>query len=100
LFTEQPANAASPLAAALGLAVQVNDALPGVVKTRVTEAVLVVTVLPAASCTVTTGCVAIVVPPVPPLGCVVNASLVAAPGVIVKVVLVAEASDPLVAVSV
>ena len=88
LFTAQPAKVATPLAAALGLPpVQVRVAPPGLVKARVTEALLVVTVLPAASCTATTGCVAIAVPPTPPLGCVVNASLVAAPGLIVKVLL-------------
>ena len=45
----------------------------------VTVDVSVVTVLPLASCTVTTGCVAQAVPPVPPPGCVVNASFAAAP---------------------
>ena len=38
------------------------------------------TVLPFASCTATTGCVVQAVPPVPPPGCVVNATCAAAPG--------------------
>ena len=42
--------------------------------------VSVVTVLPLASCTVTTGCVAQAVPAVPLLGDVVNASFAATPG--------------------
>src|ERR1039457_4432892 len=46
----------------------------------VTVEVSVVTVLPLASCTVTTGCVPQAVPPVPPVVGVVNASFTAAPG--------------------
>jgi hypothetical protein len=48
----------APAEAFLGFAVQVRVAPAGVVMVRVIDAVLVVTVLPPASCTVTTGCVA------------------------------------------
>ena len=50
-----PANVATPATAVFGLAVQVNVAPAGVVSVNVTGLVLPVTVLPAASCTVTTG---------------------------------------------
>ena len=73
---------------------------PGAVSVSVTLVVAAVTVLPSASWTATTGCVPRAVPPVPLLGWVVNASLAAAPAVIVKVLLVAEVSDPSVAVRV
>ena len=67
---------------------------------RVTESDPVVTVLPPASWTVTTGWVAKAMPPVEPEGLVVKASLVAAPTVMVKLVLTALVSPPEVAVSV
>jgi hypothetical protein len=59
---------------------------------RVTGALLVVTVLPAASYTVTTGWVPKAVPPVELDGLVVKASLVADPAVMLKLVLTALVS--------
>src|SRR6476660_5990769 len=53
----QPANVATPATAAFGFAVHVNTAPAGVVIASVTELVLPTTVLPAASCTLTAGCV-------------------------------------------
>ena len=79
---------------------QVRVAPPGAVSASVTLLTLLVTVLPAASWTVTTGCVASAVPPVPLLGWVVNASLVAVPAVIAKLLLAADVTDVPVAVSV
>ena len=70
------------------------------VRARVTELVSPVAVLPYASCRVTTGWVASGTPLLLPPGWVVKTSLVVAPAVIAKVVLVAEVSDPSVAVSV
>ena len=96
----QPAKVATPEAAALGLAVQVRVAPAGVVMVRVTEAALVVTVLPPASWTATTGWVANAMPPVEPEGLVVKASLVAGPTVMVKLALTALVSPLEVAVSV
>jgi hypothetical protein len=59
-----------------------------------------VVVFPAASRTATTGWVVNAVPLVEFEGLVVKASLVAVPGVMVKLVLAAVVSDPEVAVSV
>ena len=61
---------------------------------------LLVTVLPSESSIATTGCVDNAVPPVPFPGCVVNATLVAEPGVIVRLELTALRSRPSLAVSV
>ena len=91
---------ARPATAAFALGVQVKVAPPDVVRARVTVAVLVVTVLPPASCTATTGWAAQLELEVPPPGCEVKPSLLAAPTVIVKPLLTAEASAPSVAVSV
>jgi hypothetical protein len=91
---------ATPDTAVLGFAVQVRVAPAGVVMLRTTEAVLLVTVLPPVSSTATTGCVASGVPPVEPDGLVVNASFLAAPTVMVKLVLTAFVSPLAVAVSV
>ena len=60
------------------------------VRARVTELVLPVTVLPNASWTVTSGWAAHAVWLVPPPGCMVKATLLAAAAVIVKVLLVIE----------
>jgi len=83
----QPANAATPLAAVTGLAVQVSVApVPGwVAMARVTGLELPVTGLPAESSTVTFGWVAQADPLAPPPGWVVNASCAAAPAVTVMV---------------
>ena len=96
----QPAKVATPEAAFLGLAVQVRVAPAGVVMVRVTGALLAVTVLPPASWTATTGWVAKAMPPVEPEGPVVKASLVAAPTVMVRLVLTALVSPLAAAVSV
>src|SRR5450631_579564 len=85
----QPAKVASPATAVLGFVVQARVAPAGVVMTRVTGAVLVVTVLPPASWTATTGWVPKAVPPVEPEGLVVTASLVAGPAPIVMLELTA-----------
>ena len=77
----------TPEIAALGFVVQVRIAPPPEVMLRVIEAVLEVTVLPPASWTVTTGCVAKAVLTVEPTGEVVKASLVAMPVVMVMLVL-------------
>ena len=66
----------------------------------VTELVLPVTVFPDASCTDTTGWVGSAVPAVPALGCVVKASLLAAPAVIANEALVPAVSPVDVAVNV
>ena len=71
----QPANVATPDTAVLGFAVHVNVAPPGVVSANVTELESDVTVLPPASCTVTTGCAPNAVPPVAFAdGCVLKTS--------------------------
>ena len=85
----QPAKLATPETADFGLAVQVNVAPAGVVMVRLTEAVLLVTVLPPASWTATTGWVTKTLPPVAPDGLVAKASLVPAPTLIVKLALTA-----------
>jgi hypothetical protein len=87
LSIDSPLNVATPLTA-LAVAVPLNVPLLGFVPiATVIEAVLLVTVLPPASCTVTTGCVPKSVPPVVSLGLVVNASFVAAPTVMLNVAL-------------
>ena len=97
----QPANVATPATAVTGLVVQVSVPDPGFVPiARVTLEVSLVTVLPAASCTVTTGWVDHAVPPVPPVVCVVNASFAGAPAVMLNVDEVAEVNEPSVATSV
>src|SRR5664280_3610088 len=95
----QPANVSTPEAAFFGLAVQVRVAPPGVVIARVIKVVAVVTVLPPASWTVTVGWVAQAVPPVPPPGCAVKTSLLAAPTVMSNELLVAPVRGLLVAAS-
>ena len=96
----QPAKVSTPATAVLGFVVHVSVPPPGFVPiASVIDAVLPVTVLPPASCTVTTGCWAHADPPVPPPGCVVNASFAAAPTVMLKVLLVAPVRAPSDAVS-
>jgi hypothetical protein len=85
----QPAKVATPATAFIGFVVQVRVAPAGVVMVRVTEAVLLVAVLPAASWTVTTGFVPKGVPALEPEGFVVKASLLADPALMVRLVLVA-----------
>ena len=85
----QPAKLATPETADFGFVVQVNVAPAGVVMVRLTEAVLLVTVLPPASWIATTGWVTKTVPPVAPDGLVAKASLVAVPTLIVKLALTA-----------
>lgn len=80
MSTLQPVNVAIPAPAAFGFAVQVSVAPAGVVRANVTLLASDVTVLPLASCTVTTGWVPNAVPPVEPPGCVVKANLLAGPG--------------------
>src|SRR4051794_26668231 len=68
LLIERPLKVATPLTA-LSVAVPLSVPLLGFVPIApVIDAVLVVTVLPPASCTVTTGCVGNVMPPVELLG--------------------------------
>ena len=100
LSMPQPAKVATPETALMGLAVQVRVAPPAVVMARVTGAVLVATVLPPASWTVTTGWAPNAVPPVELEGSVVTSSWVAGPTVMTKLVLSAAVSVPEVAVSV
>src|SRR5437660_863919 len=98
-----PAKVSTPATAALVLdGVQLRAPLPGglVPMARVMLAVELVTVLPPASCTVTTGWVPQATLRAPPPGWVVNASWLAAPTVMLNVLLVAEVSEPLVAVRV
>src|SRR5260370_3417275 len=96
----QPANVATPEEALSGLAVHVSVPPPGFVPiARVIGAELPVTGLPPASSTVTTGCAVHAVPPVPPLGCVVNTSWVALTTAILNALLVALAIPALVTVS-
>ena len=96
-----PVKLAMPDVAVVGFAVQVRLAPAGVVNVKVTELVLVVAVLPAASWMVTTGWVARAVSLVAvALGAVVNASLSGAPAVMVMLLLTVEVSDPSVALSV
>ena len=79
---------------------QVRVAPAGVVMARVTGALLLVTVLPPASWTVTPGWAVKAVPPVELDGLVVKASLLAGPTVMVKLVLSAVVSPLAAAVSV
>ena len=96
----QPAKVATPEEAVLGFVEQVSVAPAGVVMLRVIKTLLEVTVLPAASCTATTGCVPKVVPPVELDGFVVKASFAADPALMVRLVLTALVSALAVAVSV
>ena len=96
----QPPKLATPLAAALlRPPVQVREApLPGCeAMAKVTEAPELVTVLPLASSTVTTGWVVQAAPLAPPPGEVVKTSLVAVPAEITTLFEVAVASPPRVA---
>jgi len=94
-----PAKVATPEEAASGLVVHVSVPLPGFVPiASVIDAELLVTVLPPASCTFTTGCTAQAVPPVPPPGCVVKASWAADPTVMLNELLVAPVRPVLLAV--
>ena len=86
---DSPVNVFTPFTA-LPVAVPLNVPLLGFVPiATVIDAVLLATVLPPASCTVTTGCVPNAVPPVVLLGLVVKASFAAAPTVMLNVALVA-----------
>src|SRR5450631_336490 len=89
----QPANAATPALTATVAFVHVRAApagLDGCVIVNATVPVLVfVTVLPARSCTATTGWVVKATPPVEAFGDVVNPSFAAAPKVMVEALLVA-----------
>src|SRR5450759_3575127 len=96
----QPANVSTPAPAAFGLAVQARSAPPGVVIVRVIEVVAEVTVLPPASWTVTVGWLVQAVLLVPPPGCVVKASLLGAPTVMLNELLVAPVRPVLATVSV
>jgi hypothetical protein len=94
-----PAKLATPEEALVGFWVHVSVAPPDVML-RVIEVLLLVTVLPPASWTVTTGCVVNTTLRAVLDGDVVKASLVAEPAVIVKLVLNALVSPPEAAVSV
>ena len=96
----QPAKVATPETAALGFAVQVRVAPPGVVMLTVIEALLVVTVLPLASWMATLGCVPKLAPWTALDGEAVKASLEADPAVMTALVLTAPASPVAAAVSV
>ena len=96
----QPAKVATPAIAAFGFVVQTSTAPAGVVIDSCTELVSVVTVLPPASSTATTGCVSNAAPPAAPAGCVVNTSCDAAPTAFVNDALTAEVSEPSLAVNV
>src|SRR3954451_7832713 len=96
----QPANVATPATAVTVLVVQASVAPAGVVIARSTSLVSLLTVLPAASWTVMTGCVANATLLAAPLGWVVNPSLLARPAVMVSGVLTAVVSAPSVAVKV
>ena len=96
----QPAKLATPATAAMGFVVQAKVAPAGVVMVRLTEAVLLVIVLPPASWIATTGWVTKTLPPVAPDGLVAKASLVAVPTLIVKLALTALVRPLAVAVKV
>src|SRR4051794_19075816 len=97
----QPVNAATPPTAGRGVAlVHTRVAPAGVVMVNVTELVLVVTVLPAASCTLTTGCAPNAALLAAPVGWVVKPSLAAGPAVTVKLALAAPVRTPSAAVRV
>ena len=85
----QPAKLVTPATADFGFVVQVNVAPAGVVMVRLTEAVLLVTVLPPASWIATTGWVAKTTLTALVEGLTVKPSRLAGPTVIVKLVLTA-----------
>src|SRR4051794_38306549 len=95
----QPTNVATPFTGVIGFApVQVRAApagLDGCVIASVTPLALPTTVLPPASRIAIAGWVENAIPPVAALGCVTNASCVAAPTVIAKVLLVDEVGPEL-----
>src|SRR5262245_62149003 len=95
-----PENVATPAMAFFGFVAQPRVAPAGVVIASVTADVFVVTVLPPASCTVTTGCVVNAEPPTAPEGSVVNASRDAAPIAFVNDELTADVNEPSAAVNV
>jgi hypothetical protein len=99
VLIRHPAKIATPEAAPAGFWVHVSVAPPDVML-RVIELLLPVTVLPPASWTVTTGCVAKTTLRAVLDGDVVKMSLVAEPGVIVKLGLNALVSPAAEAVSV
>src|SRR4051794_3286394 len=90
----QPTKIARPATAVTGLGVHASTAPAGVVIVNVTSLVSLVTVLPASSWTVTTGCVANATVLAAPLGWVVKTTLAAGPAVIVSAVLTAAVTKP------
>src|ERR1700688_4488413 len=91
----QPVNVATPLTASCVLSFgQLRSAPAGVVIVSVTLLASDVTVLPAASSTVTTGCVVDATPPVEAFGEVVNTSFVAPAAVMLTLLLVAGINSP------
>ena len=96
----QPVKEAAPVTVFAGLDVQLRTAPAGVVMLKVTATTPVVTVLPPASWTATTGWVAKAAPLVELDGLAVKASFMADPTVMVKLVLTALVSPLPVAVSV
>src|SRR5438045_1399805 len=97
----QPVNVATPATAARELdVVQAKVAAPGTVIANATLLVSPTTVLPAPSCTVTTGGVPKSTPPFAPTGCVVNASFAASPAAITTLLLTAGVNGLSVAVRV
>ena len=96
-MSEHPAKVASPEAAVTGLAAQARVPAEAA---RVTDAFELVTVLPLASRTVTTGWVVKAMPLTAPAGWAVTANLAAAPGAKVSELVVALVRLPLEAVSV
>jgi hypothetical protein len=91
----QPEKVATPNDTVLGLLAQVSVAPDGLVRARVTEALLVVTAFPPASVTVALGCTAKAVAATVVLdGAVVNWSLAAGPVKINTEVLTAVMSAP------
>ena len=95
----QPAKVATPATALMGFALHVRVGPPGGVMVSVTEALLVTTVLPLASWTVTTGWVPKAAPTLEFEGFLVKASFVAV-AVMVKLALTALVSPLEVAVRV
>src|SRR4051812_48724524 len=96
----QPANVASPPTAVTGLAERSMGPPAGVRMANVPEIVSLVTLLPAASRTLTAGCTANATVLAAPTGWVANASLLAGPGVMTNVLLTTDVNVPSVAVSV
>jgi hypothetical protein len=92
----QPEKATTPATPALGFTGHERVAPAGVVRVRVTEAELLVTVLPLPSSTVTTGWVPKTALAAETAGVVLKASWAAAPGVMVKLLLT-ELASPLAA---